>query len=479
MWKPIVATLFLVLSACGDRIILLECPLGSMPQGSTCVPYQRTPDVPAPPSVEGLAEFAIAEDIFGAADTPTSQEVIDGTQDTAPPPETSVGSPCLKGSDCGEDWACLNWPDGYCSVLDCGETFCPQHSTCVVVGGGNEACLKECSNDADCPNPSSQACKTIAAPLTGEEDSVCYGIETDAGSVGAGCQEPSDCLGAAICEALTINGYCTIPSCEMAGCPDGSECARLEGKYYCLRQCEDPSDCAPSQAKAQECLTLKDADKKPVDVCAPAPGEKAIGDACVSNVECSSADCEILGEGRCSQTDTPCDVEADCQGAEFCNTGPQTKVGYCSGECELNKPCPGAGFCATTPALAVGRCRSACLGPNDLETCAENDGFGCAYGFPLGEASGHYLCHLWAEGDVGAPCATDVECPTGSCSGAPEGVCVIPCGPDFACPFPATCVSGADGSPWCRPACLSANDCMAGESCKSDVGGQKKGCAPL
>ena len=459
--------------------MLLECPLGTMPEGSQCVPYQAVPDTYEPPEPDGLADFAIAEDLDEPADiqagVDTQAVELPTTEDTLQP-TVGVGSPCVKGADCGEGWACLNWPGGYCSLLDCSATSCPTGSVCTAVSGGNVACLRLCENDSDCPNVAQQACKHALPTLSGQLEKVCFGLSDNAGFVGAECQGPSECQGPALCEAISPNGYCSIAECKETGCPEGSTCARLQGLYFCLRNCDEATDCYQSVTQEQSCVSLKDVDKKPVDVCSPGEGEQGVGDACVSDVECKSATCQILGEGRCSQSDKPCDSESDCDGAEFCNTGPQTKVGYCTGQCSLNAPCAGAGFCALSEDIATGTCRSTCPSGSDPGNCPINDGFSCIYGVPLGEFSGKYLCDFLAPGDVGSSCTADVDCPGGSCTGGEYGVCIRPCSADYGCPFPGTCVKDDEGGTTCRPSCLSASDCQPGEDCAPALGGLTNAC---
>lgn len=477
----VLIVLAVAVGGCGDRIVLLECPLGSMPQGAVCVPFESPPD-PGPAPLEGLAEFATAIDMYTPPDEGGEPlEVMDefGPEE-APSGDASsqvgVGSPCQKGDDCGDGWTCIGWPGGYCSLLDCANSSCPDGATCALVSGGNRACLADCAGGASCPSPDVQACKGLADEVTEETHFVCYGLAEGAGSIGSACLEPSDCQGPAVCEALTPVGYCSLQGCEDGLCPEGASCAKLDGVYRCLRACAEVGECAGGQAGDQTCQTLKDPEKKPVDVCVPGLGDVKIGGACVNNIECASADCEILGAGRCSQTKKPCDHESDCLGAEFCTVGPAMMVGYCSGDCDLNALCTGAGFCVTTAALVKGRCRSACSGPGDTDTCPLLDGFKCTYGFPLGIASGQYICHLQQPGDIGVPCEQQSDCPTGSCSAGTNGVCIMPCGADLACPFPATCVAGTGAGSFCRAGCLSNADCASGQTCTAVAGGAKKTC---
>ena len=475
-----IAILF-VFAACGDRVILLECPLGTMPQGSTCVPYEPPQDIYVPPLADGLGDFAVESETTVSSDA--TAEV--GHLDTDAKPadvtvaEPAIGSPCVKAADCGEGGTCLNWPGGYCSRLDCTVATCPDGSHCVPVSGGNSACLRGCDQDTDCSNLPQQACKQASTAGGPTSVRVCYGLSEEAGPIGAHCQSPSDCEGPALCEALSPDGYCSLSDCESSGCPQGARCARLQGHYFCMRECASDGDCAGGDEGEQTCLSLKDPDKKPIDVCSPGGGDQVIGEACVSDIECTSAECLILGAGRCSQSKAPCDTELDCGGAEFCNAGPQNTVGYCSGNCSLNLPCPGAGFCALSNDLNTGICRAACPSGTDAGSCPVDDGFSCVYGVPLGAISGKFLCHIAQAGEVGSPCTNNEDCPAGSCSGGSENVCIQPCSADFECPFPGTCHKDADGSTMCRPTCLSASDCSGKAVCEPAMGGQANACIEL
>ena len=88
--------------------MLRECPLGTM-QRALNVCHIRPYRTREPPEPDGLADFAIAEDLDEPADiqagVDTQAVELPTTEDTLQP-TVGVGSPCLKGADCGEGWAC-------------------------------------------------------------------------------------------------------------------------------------------------------------------------------------------------------------------------------------------------------------------------------------------------------------------------------------------------------------------------------------
>ena len=169
-------TLFLLvtaiaLAACGDRVVLLECPLGTMPEGAVCVPYEPDFDSFVSPPLDGVDDVTEPGDVL-------EQETMRGPADSEGDGRAGVtdvgsssggvGTACLKAADCGMGWSCLNWPGGYCTILDCSQSSCPAGSVCTSVSGGNLACLRTCADDNDCPSPEDQACKQEMSTVSGD-----------------------------------------------------------------------------------------------------------------------------------------------------------------------------------------------------------------------------------------------------------------------------------------------------------------------
>ena len=388
--------------------------------------------------------------------------------DTTPPPGV-IGASCNKDADCGAELTCLNWPGGYCTKLDCASDTCPSDSTCVGLAGGNTACLATCETTEDCAGETDQACKTFTPVGKDEARGVCHGVDSDAQTVGGPCGDATDCQGPAVCHALTVSGYCAIPGCEADACPAGTACITTDSGPFCLRACESAEDCVQLDDVAQQCKEKKRPDGAKASVCVAAAGEKAIGDYCVDDVECESGTCEILGDGRCSQSEVPCWDQQGCAESEFCNIGPASKVGICSKPCSVAAGCPGLGFCVEG---LTSTCRKPCSGIGDA-SCKGTDGFTCMYGYPLGLGTGTYVCHLDQAGATGSSCEDASACASGICH---QGSCAEACGTNYSCPFPTHCAAVPDEGLLCLRACFSNVDCPDGSTCDTAPGGIQKVC---
>jgi hypothetical protein len=493
----VAASAALTLVACGDKVIIKECPIGTEPQGADCVPFgtadaqaHADPGGPGDPGGKvdrgGLADLPVVFPDVGPLDPGAALDP--GTaSDPATPPDPGgaitgeVGSHCALTSDCDGGATCLNWPGGYCALLECTPGSCPGDARCVELPGGNKACLAACTTDADCLDDGTQACKPVAPGFGEDPLLVCHGVATGAGGVGALCQDDAACAGAATCLGAMPGGYCAIEGCTAGSCPAGAACVKFDGELMCLQACNGDGDCQGGPGAERQCADLRDTANGFLPVCVSAVAGLAIGERCQSGVECTSGYCRILGEGRCSQTDTPCFTEADCNGAEFCTTGPQFKVGLCTSICAVGKPCPGASACAGEPGAPQGECRPLCSGLTDTATCRADDGFSCVFGYTLGNTTGQgqYVCHSAAGGGLGSGCAADGDCASGQCSDpGGAGVCVDACTLDLYCPFPGTCVSGPSADPTCWQACFTVADCPAAMQCTQPAGSLRKVCLP-
>lgn len=488
------------LVACPDTITIIECGPGQQPSadGASCVPYGSVPDAEAPdPGGEGDAlvfpEFPTQADPGPESGPEPDPGGIsdDGAPDPGPPSDEGppgdegtpdavvqpggVGAPCVINSDC-EGGTCLDWPDGYCTQLECDQTGCPAGSVCASLPGGNFACLKACADASEC-TPGVQGCK-ILDPEAGQ--GTCHGVEGLAEGVGGLCESAADCLGAAVCMSIMPGGYCGVTPCTGDSCPVGSSCVKFDGTPICMRDCEDDFECGGIEGAERKCEGLKDVDKAPVDVCVSAAAGKGVGELCVSGFECTSQFCQILGDGRCSQSDTPCFTDGDCPSVEFCTITSSSKVGICTSECSVSQPCPGASFCVGQPGgLNTGFCRPPCTGVGDT-SCDSDNGFACVFGYALGDSSGQgrYLCQLQVLGTLGQTCEGGADCDSGLC--APEGVspavCADYCQANQYCPFPGSCVASPDGPATCYKSCFSPLDCPGGLSCVQPAGSIRKVC---
>ncbi len=473
-----VAAAVLAVAACGDTITLLECPPGTEPRGAECVPW-GAPDVVDEPDgpiedVGGLLDLPLAKDV---ADADPDPGPADGAADSTTPKDTApevdvaptlggVGDACAKGSDC-LDGTCLEWAGGYCTRLDCKESGCPAGSLCMPLEGGNTGCMTLCQSDAQCRPGGEQACKTVPGQ-DGAGKSVCHGLADGAGAIGATCASPADCLGPATCLSLMPGGYCGVQPCDATSCPLGSACVKYQHKPTCMQTCASDLECESSPDQERACGSLPDTANVPTDVCLSATKTKAVGAFCQTNVECQTGLCQILGEGRCSQANTPCFGDLNCPGLQSCLISLENRVGICSQQCSLSLKCPGNSFCVGEPGLPSGWCRPSCEGLGDT-ACRQQDGFECTWGLALGDTTGggRYLCATQPKGGIGQSCESADDCATGECaigSGTSTGMCRGPCS-DYYCPFPGSCVADASGGT-CYKACVGPEDCGPGFSCQ-------------
>jgi hypothetical protein len=62
--------------------------------------------------------------------------------------------------------------------------------------------------------------------------------------VGDACEINTDCGTKMYCERSMPEGYCTITSCEVIGCPDFGVCVAFDlDTSFCMDPCEAATDC--------------------------------------------------------------------------------------------------------------------------------------------------------------------------------------------------------------------------------------------
>lgn len=458
---------------CGDTVTYIECPPGTVPVGSQCIAAQDT-------QLETVEPDASQPDTTPVDGPETSAPDTEAPLDTTPAEveaPRATGASCTRNADCAGG-TCLDWTGGYCTRLDCGGAGCGAGEVCLGFAG-NELCVASCQSDADCRTPD-QACKTVVG---GEGVvKVCIGVDVDAGGTGAGCGDATDCAGRATCLAAFPGGYCAALGCDVDACPAGAACVKVDGRPSCLLRCASDPDCGGQVGAERRCGVLQGTAGSPVDVCISGVAGKALGESCRSDFECTSGTCQILGEGRCSQTGWTCFLESvarDCNGAEFCQVTPESRVGVCSQPCALGgRTCPGASHCLAegdTPREAW--CRPACTGPTD-GACNAAAGLTCAFGVPVSDSGqGRYACTRTGGGSVFTGCNGDAACGGGSCLlDGNSGYCTAACGEDSHCAFGGSCVFGA--SERCQRACLSSLDCPSGFACQLTSGSTREVCVP-
>jgi hypothetical protein len=475
--RQLYRVLFLLLplglaGACGDKIVIIECPLGTMPSASKCIPYEG-PDA----DTSSASDLPVWDSVV-AGDTSSIKDGVSdgdsgGAPDTTPPLLSNIGEACFTDADCGAEMTCIGWGDGFCGLLDCDMNACPAGSSCVLLPGGNTGCLAECLKGEPCPNPIATSCKPVVL-ADGSDTSAwgCLGVKNDAGDIGSPCGDTSDCVGAATCEALTSSGYCTELACKLGTCPSGAACVDHGGQLLCLRTCETDAGCEQTDTAPQECSPETGADGDELNVCVPAMGDGPTGSSCVVDLDCASGACDILGQGRCSQAGIPCDADDGCPDVEFCNISPASVVGVCTAACAVSMPCVGLGVCVAGLNLSDGKCRSPCSSAEDA-SCLVTDGLGCVFGYPLGAANGSYVCVGQEVGSAGAACTDHTQCQSGHCY---AGSCSMPCGTNYLCPFPASCAMTPTEELKCLRACMGSQDCPDQATCALPPGGNKKVC---
>jgi hypothetical protein len=472
--RPALVALTLALVACGDTVTIVECPPGTRPEGSECLPLDEpdttlpdsTPDTDLPDS--GLPDTS--------TDTSTDTVPSDTTSEVEVSTTRPTGSPCSRNADC-QGGTCLDWTGGYCTLLDCDTAGCPTGETCLPLLG-NSICVKDCPAGT-CGSPDQQ-CKPL--PTGSGLAPVCIAIDVGAGSTGQTCRDPTDCAGQAACLAAFPGGYCASLGCPDTACGAGSTCVRVDGVPSCLATCSTSADCDSEPGGERRCGVLSGVNNTPVDVCISGAEGKALGATCRTDFECGSGTCQVLGEGRCSQTQAPCftsSVATDCNGAEFCQVTAESRVGICSQPCNAGRGCSGAAHCVTEskdPNQAW--CRPSCSGSTDT-SCNTVAGLTCAFGIPVSDSGqGRYACALSRAATPRATCNGDAQCPGGTCikPSNSNGYCAPACGADDFCPFGGSCVTTA--SQRCMRACFSNTDCPSNFACGFTTGSPRDVCVP-
>lgn len=233
--------------------------------------------------------------------------------------------------------------------------------------------------------------------------------------------------------AIPPNGYCTS-DCTSATCAAGSVCDGALGGRFCLRECDDQSDCRGEH----QCFG---------GVCRP---------PCTSDAGCGAGTCGA--DGRC--TGPECTTSAECPGGYVCQAsrcvepipGEDASTDFDSGD-ELRgdgSPCVTSAQClsgACLPGDRGGVCTIPC---GDEDTCFE-----ATFSSSCGPAA--------VNGTVGTYCL-----PYREGGGGPATTC----GSDTDCGS-STCVEGQ-----CARVCNGAEDCVLGQSCTSIVwaGSSFSGC---
>ena len=111
-------------------------------------------------------DLAQPRDLAATPDTSAPADLVERLADLLLPAKGAVGEPCAVAADC-EGGACLPFPGGYCSRVDCVVPGCPTGSVCFAIGAGSSACFKTCASALDCRAAEGYVC---------DADKTCYSM---------------------------------------------------------------------------------------------------------------------------------------------------------------------------------------------------------------------------------------------------------------------------------------------------------------
>jgi hypothetical protein len=254
-------------------------------------------------------------------------------------------SPCTSGSDCSNG-VCLGYPDGngYCgtscaTAADCGGDVCVAISgagnQCVRVRGSTPDCsgASGCRSDSDCSatercNTSTGAC--VARPA--------------GGAIGAPCGEASEC-GSGVCFAGRCSQSCNW--LEPASCPGGFYCngqvSGMCGAGLCLAGSPGGGALGDPCAAPTDCQTLFCAEGICSTPCIPDGAT-----SCPEGFSCQTG--ELAGCGSCQQAGAlgdACLTNEDCSSRQCAS---QADSSFCTAFCDASSPCPGGFRCVPVDA---------------------------------------------------------------------------------------------------------------------------------
>jgi len=222
------------------------------PPGTSCVYPDGSggvcPDEPPPPFDAGVEDGGpVPPDGGPVPPDGGPPPPLDAGVPDAGPPVTPVGAACMdNGQDCGPIGFCIpdqqGFPDGYCSQ-GCGAVgaMCPSGAECLSFGPGQQLCLDNCANNADCR--AGYGCVQLGLA----NSRVCWPLDPgssnpNGAAVGGACQVDNDCQSALTCLNMQgwPGGYCTRTYCDPQNnpCPSSSSCYAFPGLYsLCMADC--------------------------------------------------------------------------------------------------------------------------------------------------------------------------------------------------------------------------------------------------
>lgn len=290
----------------------------------------------------------------------------------------ALGTPCTMASECA--------------------------STQCAMAGGQMVCTRSCFPDTMIdPCPTGTHCE-----VNGCGSGECTPGAPGTGAAGATCAADTDCS----------SGYCAV----------------LQGRHLCGRHCwpAGGSGCGDGL----DCNLGSGTD--PITECgacvptAQSMGPRALGEACTTDIDCSSQHCSAAAH-YCTE---PCTMQSDCPTAwhcsgTFCAPGPLGMLGAA---------CTTTGDCSTTaPDCVESECSTPCT----------MGGASCAIGFScVSSAMGDHCLHDGAA--VGGACMSNSDCRSDLC--LTNGICTAYCD-TTPCPTGFDCITAGD-----IHACLAHTD---------------------
>ena len=493
----IIAVFALLSASCKDDSVVLICPSGTaLSNGICCPPGTLGQEGVCVLDADSGVQFA-KEDVQSAQTQDAGEQVPDilSSADVAPDvfdTTGEIGARCENNEHCLDDSICLSWPDGYCTLIGCTASSCPEGSQCASTGSAT-VCMRSCENTSDC-REEGYACKNVEAS-NGSKTSVCHGVNEDAGNIGDTCATNSDCKGSATCYSGVTGGMCVEESCSVGSCGEGTLCVMLDGAPRCLKKCNFAADCQV-EGFERTCESLPTPPGDSVNVCFVPQGSEPIGAPCAGGYACESSLCRIVAKGLCSfDSEQSCASDFDCPDGQQCLVSTQSYQGVCSQPCDATG-CPGSAACLADE-KGEGWCYANCSGPTD-PNCNELVGTQCLFGSAEGSSLSKFYCAKAQHPGPMTSCLLDETCGTGgicllpgtsaqdgenndvsSSSEDAAGYCLTPCASSGACAFPGQCLPyGEGGNYFCMRPCNTAEQCPANMACPM-VQGNNRACLPV
>lgn len=191
-------------------------------------------------------------------------------------------------------------------------------------------------------------------------------------------------------------------------------------------------------------------------------GDAPIGAACDDDTDCRGLSCVDAGDGgRCLR---PCEADGDCADGERCR-GPEEGCGGCAPDGDTS---PFGALCGAPEDCASGMCVEDAFGAVCSTACTD----ACPEGFTC-DGGGQCLRDAPGGAGLGAPCSGPRDCASALCADllGGEPACTDECDPGSPCPSGFECVD-RDGTSLCQPSgALVGDGCKSNDDCVSQLCG--------